>query len=406
MDELPINRSVKKLRILSLFLIASGALNIGFIAMGILSHWVEESPHLSIRQLAKENPRVETSMDRFFLQVSKLSFHELISYLTNRETIDQGYLKRDIALAALVSFHHFHLEKAISGAPIQRRAISLGADLKVEVYPGLSDDQFEAIIRFAYEEKWPLTTQGLFKLLKKWPEPLDPTLVQAFLMTPEFHGLQVLFQKTEVPQNSVVLLGLVCEGSWELLERFSREQTQLLDLSVDRRRALLLSYLSAQSKTAAGLLLHTDFAFTANRLEDKGIIGLLSLLNDKTAESERLCIELLRSPRSDAVWISAVSSLYAYAGEEVPSPLDLHEAIARFIPGFTPKNSVQTSVAAVLENPDALMRDLPKNRHHIVKEGESLWKIARQYSVKVDELVKLNEIEKDRLYPGMTLRIP
>jgi LysM repeat protein len=45
-------------------------------------------------------------------------------------------------------------------------------------------------------------------------------------------------------------------------------------------------------------------------------------------------------------------------------------------------------------------------RQHVVKEGESLWKIARLYKAKVDEIVKLNELEKDKLYPGMTLQIP
>ena len=45
-------------------------------------------------------------------------------------------------------------------------------------------------------------------------------------------------------------------------------------------------------------------------------------------------------------------------------------------------------------------------RYHTVAEGESLWKIARQYKAKVDEIVLLNGIDKDKLYPGMTLKIP
>ncbi|MDE3048042.1 MAG: LysM peptidoglycan-binding domain-containing protein, partial [Verrucomicrobiota bacterium] len=35
-----------------------------------------------------------------------------------------------------------------------------------------------------------------------------------------------------------------------------------------------------------------------------------------------------------------------------------------------------------------------------------LWKISRQYKVKVDELVRINGLEKDSLYPGMTLKLP
>jgi LysM repeat protein len=47
-----------------------------------------------------------------------------------------------------------------------------------------------------------------------------------------------------------------------------------------------------------------------------------------------------------------------------------------------------------------------KGREHIVQEGESLWKISRQYKVKVEDLVQHNGLEKDRLLPGMVLMIP
>jgi hypothetical protein len=43
---------------------------------------------------------------------------------------------------------------------------------------------------------------------------------------------------------------------------------------------------------------------------------------------------------------------------------------------------------------------------HTVQDGESLWKISRIYQVKVDEIVKLNGLEKECLYPGMILKVP
>lgn len=308
----------------------------------------------------------------------------------------------------------------------------------------MSDDHFEGIIRFAYEEKWPLTAEGLFKLLKKWPDTKDESLVQAFIVTPEFHALQVLFQKSETPQLVGSLIHLITEGPWELLDQFTKQQAQLFDLSVERRRSLLLSYLAIGSKTAASLLLATDFAFISKRLEDKGIIGMLSLLNEKSPDAERLCLELLRSPRSDAVWTSAANNLYAYAGESPPSHIDQKEAIARFssdskksssatqkgstptheaLPaqkgnppvekGHTPSqrgtNPTPKGPARSHEETPPIHQEygaLPSPRQHIVKEGESLWKIAKQYNVKVDEIVKANQIEKDRLFPGMVLRIP
>jgi hypothetical protein len=399
MDETLKNPGLKKMRVLTIALIFSGALNIGLVATGIFTQCQDESSPLFIRQVAKNKAQNETSVERYIAQMDTLSFHALVSSLTNRDPVDEGYLKRDLALSALVAFHHFNVEKALSGSSLQRRTVSLREGAKVDVFPGLSNEHFEAIIRFAYEEKWPLTAEGLFKLFRKWPEVKDETLVKAFLVTPEFHALNVLFQKTNASQPAVSLLNLVFEGSWDLLDQFAKQQAQLLDLSEEKRRCVLLNYLAIGSKSAAQLLLSTDFAFIAKRLEDKGIVGMLSLLDAKSPDTERLCLELLRSPRSDAVWSSAASLLYAKAGESVASPLDLQEARNRFIPTSPPSKQV-----AIVAEPDVILT--PKTRQHIVKEGESLWKIARHYNVKMDDLVKANEMEKDRLFPGMVLRIP
>lgn len=460
----------KKLRVITIALIFSGALNIGLIATGIFT---KESPsQVAIRPSSVDRFQPETCLERTIAQMEKLSFHELVSYLTNRESVDEGYLKRDLSLSCLVAFHHFHLEKALSFAPIQRRPIQLSDTVKLELFPGLSNEQFEGIIRFAYEEKWPLTSAGLFKLLKKWPETKDESLVQAFLVTPEFHALAMLFQKSDSPQLVGTLINLISEGSWELLDQFTKQQAQVFDLSVERRRSLLLSYLAVESKTAAQILLNTDFAFVSKRLEDQGIIGMLSRLTEKSPEAERLCLELLRSPRSDAVWTKAASNLYIYAGETPPTQISHNDAIARFIPQngnhstpstnlkgtstysnsttiplnnqspapsnqkISPQNNLtptppyqQRGVPSVpnQQTPSQRVTPIPPkgplkshetpppeqelgcrsfSRQHVVKEGESLWKISRLYNVKVDEIVKANQMEKDRLLPGMVLVIP
>lgn len=390
---------IKKFRILTVALIFSGALNIGLIAAFIFSSWKDHQPHFSIALPAKIEKNQESTMSEILRQMMKLSFCELVPYLTNRDLVEEGYLKRDLAVAVLTSHHHFNLEKALSSTPSQRRIFSLGEDETVEVFPGMSDDQFEAIIRFAYEEKWPLTPVGIYQLLKKLPQPQDESLVQAFLITPEFHALQVLFQKTKVTLDPADLLQLVYEGNWDILDRFAREQEQVLDLSVEKRRRLLLSYLALQSPTAAQLLLKTDFDFVSKRLEDRGAIDLLSLLKEKTEEGERLCLELLRAPRTDAVWQAAVLCLYRFSKEPLPDSFNLKEAMARFVPS----SSAKPETVRIKEEPPLT---IPTFQQHIVKDKENLWKIARQYGVKIEEIVKLNELEKDRIYPGMTLLIP
>jgi LysM repeat protein len=242
-----------------------------------------------------------------------------------------------------------------------------------------------------------LTSKGLFSLLQAMPGPRDESLEQTFTLTPEFYALQVLFQKTEAPQESATLLNLICEGNWELLERFAKEQAQILDFSVDKRRSLLLGYVSLHSPTAAQLLLKTDFSFVLKRLEDKGILNLLSLLKKQTEEGTKFCVELLRSPRSDAIWQAAAMTLYAYAGEMPTLPIDPKAILTRFAPEISPPVISAKPAQAVI--PSAA-------RIHIVRDGENLWKISRQHKVKVDELVKLNHLENTALFPGMTLKLP
>jgi LysM repeat protein len=389
-------RWVKKFRVLTLILIFSGALNIGFLAAFIFFMLKDRQTSFSIPVASASQASEDATNGQIFADMAKLSFRELVTFLTDRNLVEEGYSKRDLALAALVGFYHFNLEKALSGTPAQVRTLQLPNKKKIDVFPGLSEDQFQAIVRYAYQEKWPVTPKGLFALLQKLGLAHDESLIQAFVVTPEFYALQILFQKTDAPQDPAVLVRLVSEGNWDLLERFAQEQTQMLDLSVEKRRRLLLSYLAIHSPTAAQLLLRTDFVFALKRLDDQGIIDLLALLKEKTQESERFCVELLRSPRSDTIWQASARLLYAYTGETATGPFDPKSALSRFTSSAEP-----TSPAPPVSLPPATA-----TRLHVVKEGENLWKICRQYKIKMEDLVQLNDLEKDRLYPGMTLRLP
>ena len=402
-------RQQKTLRTLTMALIFSGALNIGLVAAGIFSAFKDRQASYAVTPSFFHELKPESTNSQVMELFSKLGFRELVSYLTNRDLIEEGYAKRDLAVAALVAYHHFNLEKALGAIPEQQRKFQLSEGKTLTIFPGFNEEQYEAMIRFAYQEKWPLTGEGLFHTITHLPKPRDLSLEQAFYITPEFHTLQTLFQKTEAMQPPDVLLSLVVEGSWDLLNRFSREQEQMLDLSVDKRRRLLLSYLALQSPVAAQLLLATDFSFALKRLEDPGILALLKLLN-KTPEAERFCLELFRSSRSDTVWSAAAEKLYVFAGEVVPTPLDLKVAAVRFLGSLpaSPKPNVAPAPQAAPAKTGTAAAPIQKagERFHLVKDGESLWKIARLYKVPHEEIAKLNGIDKDKLYPGMTLKIP
>lgn len=394
MEEGRTTRWQGKFRMLIFALVFSGALNIALLTTLVFLSLEKRGTPFSIPSFVQSKRGEDFVNAQVLSAMRALSFRELLSYLTNRDLVEEGFAKRDLALATLVAFHHFNLEKALCGASLQRRAFVFEGG-QLELFSGLTEEQFQAILKFAYEEKWPFTAEGLFHLLKRSSKPRDQSLAQAFFVTPEFYALQILFQQSEAPQDKELLLDLICEGNWDLLDRFCRTQAQRLDLSVERREHLLLSYLSLNSPTAAKLLLKTDFHFALKKLDDAGILALLEHLDEKTPEAVRYCVELLRSPRTDAVWQSAAEKLYHFSGEPLSSPVDLADARQRFLQQAEPY--VEQSSTPAHTN---------SCRYHVVTGGETLWKIMRTYDVSLDELVQLNELEGDRLYPGMTLKIP
>lgn len=50
---------------------------------------------------------------------------------------------------------------------------------------------------------------------------------------------------------------------------------------------------------------------------------------------------------------------------------------------------------------------IPTENYHIVQRGESLWLISQRYGVSINEIVRLNDIHNpNMIYPGLRLRIP
>lgn len=396
MKEISQIKEMRKHKALTLGLIISGALNIGFIIHSGTAYKESASPSM-IKPLYVQKKQVQTSLDSAVANLKQMSFSSLLTCLTNKEHILDGLTKRDLALSCLNSFHHFDLNKALNGSTFQTRSIKLNDGQEILVFPGLSNTQFEAVIKYGYQEKWPFTTLGLYKILQTSQKPLENSFYQAFFMTQEFQSLQTLFQKTHAIVDSTTLLTLIKEGGFDILDQFFKSQQQLLDLSTDKRRSVLLNYLSAGSKTAASLLVNFDADFALKRLEDQGILLTLSLLTEKNDFSENFCKSLLQSPRCDAVINAAAEKLTLFTGIAPKNIIRLHDHR---------DDLVQSSAFSITTEEPKAIANVPKFKEHIVKEGESLWKISRAYSVKVDDIVRVNDMDKDRLYPGMILRIP
>ncbi len=170
----------KRIRHLSQALIISGALNIGVLSL--LLYWMlnerPPTPYCELKPATFEEQQIPLADQRVsqevLVQLSPLSFSQLVNRLSHAQLIENGYAERDLALACLTAFHQFDLQRALpkDAQPKQKRLLawkaqSQGPPINLVVYPDLSDKQFEAIIQFARTEHWPLTSQGLFLLLKK-----------------------------------------------------------------------------------------------------------------------------------------------------------------------------------------------------------------------------------------------
>jgi LysM repeat protein len=461
---------VNRIRFLTQALFVSGAINIFLLA--VVFYWfvrdVPPAETFELKPLSQEKQEGSVAVDYSNAEVIRkyrsLSLEQLLAKLSETNVVQNGYSYRDLALASLVTFHHFDLQRAIQGLthPSQQRLIPYGKTkegnvLEVVAFPSLSDQYFQAIIRFASTEKWPITSQGLFLLIKKQGDKYDLSLADAFFLTPEFFSIETLFKRTEKSIARTTLLAMLAQGDWQQLSAFVEQQRIAQDLSPERRQKLLLDYASHGSVVAAQLMLHTEPAFAINKLDDSQVLSVLKLLNEKSLESERYALILLTSPRSDEVWQMAANRLFEYAGEAKPEKNIHHHALVRFMPKALQK--LAPSIAAVPEsktskpmNPQQKTKKIvatlnaqkavkpnektatlvssakqavsptpakqvatvkkatpvvAKKLHtYVIVEGDSLWKISKRFKVDVAALKKQNNLKSDALKPGTILTIP
>lgn len=416
-------------------LIISGALNVSLLACFAYS-WFRERPPIPYYVLkpAEETQNVlatnEQSNSKVIADFKKMSLEQLTSKLNNNQLIENGYTQRDLALGCLVTFHHFNLSRALIGLPPAQQQRILTPE-KIVVYPGLEEKHFEAIIRYVQTERWPYTSQGLFLMLQQKNFQNEPSLEEAFFLTPEFMIVETLFSRGESPIEKKELLHLLIEGCWNTLNAFAEQQKMSQDLSPTNRQRFLLSRLQEGSQTAALIIIRTDLDFAIKKLDDPTVMTLLKMLNKKTAQAQKFSLEMLTSPRSDAVWQQAALRLYEFAGEPPPQTYDRGTALAKFgrqqakekiepqpvqkqiaIPAKKPMIQTQAPQMIVKKtiNPNTLKTKpfiaVKKDRLYLVQEGDSLWKISKRFQIDVDLLKKHNRLTSDALKPGTPLRIP
>lgn len=447
---------LKRIRHLSQALMISGALNI--VVLSLFIYWMMRerppTPYCELKPASLEQQQIPLADHRgcaeLLAQLSQLTFPQLINRLSQTQLIENGYAERDLALACMAAFHHFDVQRALpkDSQPKQRRLLAWKRTtpeppITLAVYPDLTSEQFESLIRFAKTERWPFTAEGLFLLLQKQKKDgsIDKNLTETFMLTPEFWTVELLFNRSGQTISKEEILTLLQEGEWLLLKRFVEHQRQLHDQSDARRQKFLLDYLNAGSPMAAMLLLKTEWDFSVKKLDDAQVTAILTLLPASFKDGNRFAKEMLTSPRSTTVWQQSSHWLFKEAGETLPKEWNYQVILARFAPeklkselktssssissaspSVTPKvvsTPIISSRMPVAMSPPLRTWEKPKpekkvvqpvkqpaRRSYTVQEGDTLWKISRRFGVDVKVLKERNGLKTDAIKPGTILQVP
>lgn len=422
----PANQHLNRIRFLTISLFTSGALNIMLIAF--LFFWTlherPPTPYFELQPKAQKTKMrtliVSPTNANLLSQYKALPYEQLLLKLNRTGLVEDGFTERDLSLGVLVAFHEFNIEKALSQQPhpAQKRLLSFNdGQEKVIVFPGLTEAQFEAITEFARTERWPFKSRGLYLLLKKEPTQADTTLQDTFYLTQEFAAMEGLFREKGIERAQ--LLQMIVEGDWGTLSALNEKQKASQDLSDDNRQRVLLNYLRLGSKTAADILLKTDFDFVSKRLSDATVLSIVRALEQNTPEATKFLAAAAASPRSDQVRTLAIARYKELTGKSweplvsrvpvaAPKPLAIQKAMPfkAQVKTAAPKKLSNKPIAEAPKPAPPKPAKKPKDLNYVVQDGDTLWKIAKRFKVSVDEIKTLNKLTSPSLKTGTPLKIP
>ncbi len=391
------NPWMKKIRFLTKLLLVSVAFNIGLLTT-VLYMRSERRP---LEEKRGKKIVLEKSNGEVLAGYFKNNFNDLVRELKDKTILQDGYMKRDLALACLVNYHYLNLEKAISGKPLQRRKLTFvhhdgGENFQIEVFPNLDDLDFSLVEKFIKEEKFPFSIEGLFIDLKKQGREKDAALEKTFYATFEFTMLHTAMKRLNETITKEKVLDCLLEASFEEFREWVN-QTKLGIPFLDAMRNFFLGCLKKGSSEAASLWVALDNDYIQRKFTDLELHALIPLMKENSLPANIFLKQILCSVRSDEVRKESALKLYEFEKISPPNPYDHEEALKRFLPMmFLKKEAPKQEVISYT----------PLQKKHLVVDGDSLWKISRKYKISIEELRDYNHLKSDKLKPGQELFIP
>jgi len=364
-------KTQKRSSVLVHALIISAALNLGLIAT-FITFILKERRVETLLHPEKASTRVGSysylppKNADVMAAYAKTPFASLVAELENDTLLEQGFRGRDLALAALVSYYYFDVERALPGIPLSKRPFFFSDQHEaVDLIAGLDFEKFQAIRYFAQYELWPFTSEGLFKTMQSQKESIPPSLKEAFCMSKEFFTIERAFSRLPYVFTRDTLLHLLLDGQWELLQQ-TAETLHRHPHGEFEHIGPFLAGLKA-SKLAAYLLIALDPDYPYLTFSHEELEHFISKLDEQTEEATAFLERVASSLRPD----------------------DLKEKAAMQIRHFGKE--------VILRSP---------SEEYIIQKGDSLWSLSQQFGVSIEDLRVENQLESDLLTPGKVLKIP
>ncbi len=386
------NPWVKKIRLLSALLLVSISFNVALLTSLI---YLSIDKGSSIEKIGSQpTKKISFTNSEVLSRYLNMSFNELVVELKDESLLQDGYTKRDLALACIVNYYFFDIDQSLSGTSLQKRRLTFvhkdGREIfDLDLFPGLSDIDYKRILSFISLHQYPFTSEGLFNELKNGKNKED-ALIESFLTTSEFYFIFTMFNRWGEKFSKEKILDMLLDGSWSLIKQFISNKN--VKFEIDSIRELLTEYIKIGSKNGAYIWILLESDYVLHKTEDVILNDLICAISENSELITLFLKKVLISIRSDQIRKSAAIKLYSLEGGEstLPNPYDHAIVIKHFLPSILKQNDIASDCNVI---------------NYIVQNGDSLWKIAKKYEVSIESIRKLNSLKDDKLKVGQRLVI-
>lgn len=412
---------LRKLQMMTAALILSGSCNIALT--GALWKGMQYRPNIRLAKFSTGGRALRAQNCSALDAMANWEYARLLAELSNSELMEDGFTRGGLALALLIEKFDFDIDRALLGQELHRRSFrDARSSHQYTLVADLRPLDFERMQNFARQERWPMTPRGIFSrfcdqarasIVNGDLSSVDPSLVESYFASDAFCAFGRLFPE-DIPRQYLALTALHLNWS-ELSQSEASSRSPAGASSASARRCdLLLRAVERGSKPAAYLLIMCDFDFALHNTSEGAMQQLLTLMDTYTAEALAVSIGVLRGPRGDDVRELATRRICHFLN--LPPPTTNHQwallarALVQNVDLSLPlANEREVLARAWTANEPSASSALGAAKEtmyqHVVKPGDTLWKLSKMYGLSVRDLMLRNELSRDFLHIGQILRI-